>query len=159
MISRPQGLARDHWQRRIAALDPDVDYLEIYRIIGGHEFPWDMRQALGLALYRTYAVPSIGELLSRTGEFEHRTHKRYADTGLILDAIAEHGFAHKTGRAAIRRMNQMHGSYAISNDDMRYVLSTFVVIPIAGWSASAGGRSARPSAWRARTTTASSAGT
>jgi hypothetical protein len=27
-------------------------------------------------------------------------------------------------------MNQMHGAYAISNDDMRYVLSTFVVIPI-----------------------------
>ena len=26
-------------------------------------------------------------------------------------------------------MNQMHGAYAISNDDMRYVLSTFVVDP------------------------------
>jgi hypothetical protein len=26
-------------------------------------------------------------------------------------------------------MNQMHGSYPISNDDMRYVLSTFVVVP------------------------------
>jgi hypothetical protein len=26
-------------------------------------------------------------------------------------------------------MNQMHGSYDISNDDMRYVLSTFVVAP------------------------------
>ena len=27
-------------------------------------------------------------------------------------------------------MNQMHGAYAISNEDMRYVLSTFVVIPM-----------------------------
>jgi hypothetical protein len=131
---------RDHWQRRIEQLDPDVDFVEIYRIMGGHEFPWDMRQSLGLALYRTYAVPSIGELLAETGEFERRTHKRYADTGLILDAIVEHGFAHPTGRAAIRRMNQMHGAYAISNDDMRYVLSTFVVIPIRwmdrfGWRA------------------------
>jgi len=34
-----------------------------------------------------------------------------------------------SGRAAVRRMNQMHGSYDISNDDMRYVLSTFVVTP------------------------------
>ena len=42
----------------------------------------------------------------------------------------EHGFGHKTGRSAIRRMNQMHGAYGISNDDMRYVLSTFVVIPM-----------------------------
>ena len=39
--------------------------------MGAHEFPWDVTQALGLALYRTYAVPSIGELLSATGEFEH----------------------------------------------------------------------------------------
>jgi uncharacterized protein (DUF2236 family) len=98
--------------------------------MAGHEFPWDMTQSLGLALYRTYAVPSIGELLSETGEFERRTHKRYADTGLILDAVVEHGFASGTGRAAIRRMNQMHGSYSISNEDMRYVLSTFVVIPM-----------------------------
>lgn len=123
-------MKRDHWQRRIEQLDPDVDFVEIYRIMAGHEFPWDMTQSLGLALYRTYAVPSIGGLLSETGEFERRTHKRYADTGLILDAVVEHGFASGTGRAAIRRMNQMHGSYAISNDDMRYVLSTFVVIPM-----------------------------
>jgi hypothetical protein len=121
---------RDHWQRRIAELDPDREFAEIYRITAGYEFPWDMTQALGLALYRTYAVPSIGELLARTGEFTGRTHKRYADTGLILDAILEHGFADPAGRAAIRRMNQMHNAYGISNDDMRYVLSTFVVIPM-----------------------------
>src|SRR3954454_14435674 len=123
-------MKRDHWQRRIRQLDPEVDFAEIYRIMGAYEFPWDMTQSLGLALYRTYAVPSIGQLLSATGEFEHRTHKRYADTGLILDAVLAHGFAGAQGRAAIRRMNQMHGAYAISNDDMRYVLSTFVVIPM-----------------------------
>jgi hypothetical protein len=121
---------RDHWQRRIRHLDPEVDFVEIYRIMAAYEFPWDMTQSLGLALYRTYAVPSIGRLLAATGEFESRAHKRYADTGLILDAILEHGFANPTGRAAIRRMNQMHGAYAISNDDMRYVQSTFVVIPM-----------------------------
>jgi hypothetical protein len=121
---------RDHWQRYIERLDPESDCHEIYRVMFAHEFPWDMTQSLGLALYRTYAVPSIGELLAATGEFERRTHKRYADTGLILDAVLEHGFASPSGRAAIRRMNQMHGAYAISNDDMRYVQSTFVVIPM-----------------------------
>jgi uncharacterized protein (DUF2236 family) len=123
-------MRRDFWQRRIAALDPDVDFAEIYRITSTHEFPWDMTQALSLALYRTYAVPSIGELLARTREFQDRTHKRYADTGLILDSVVEHGFASRTGRTAIRRMNQMHGAYEISNDDMRYVQATFVVMPI-----------------------------
>src|SRR5690349_11139006 len=127
---RTPPVRRDHWQRRIAELDPDADFAEIYRIMAAHEFPWDVTQALGLALFRTYAVPSIGELLAATGEFENRVHKRYADTGLILEAVLEHGFASTTGRSAIRRMNQMHGSYAISNDDMRYVQSTFVVIPL-----------------------------
>jgi uncharacterized protein (DUF2236 family) len=88
-----------------------------------------MRQALSLALYRTYAVPSIAQVLANTGELQTHTHKRYADTGLILDAVLEHGMSSATGRAAIRRMNQMHGAYPISNDDMLYVLSTFVVTP------------------------------
>ena len=80
---------RNHWQRRIGRLDPDVDFAEIYRILVAHEFPWDMRQSLSLALYRTYAVPSIARLLAATGELQTRTHKRYADTGLILDAVLE----------------------------------------------------------------------
>ena len=27
-------------------------------------------------------------------------------------------------------MNQMHGAYAISNEDLRYVLAAFVVVPV-----------------------------
>ena len=121
---------RWYWSRHIADLDPECDYHEIYRILATHEFPWDMNQALSFALYRTYAVPSIGRLLFETGEFTERTQKRYDDTGLILDAVLEHGLSSPSGRAAVRRMNQMHGGYAISNDDLRYVLTTFVVVPL-----------------------------
>ena len=39
------------------------------------------------------------------------------------------GLRQHPGRRAMRRINQMHGMYDISNDDMRYVLSTFVVVP------------------------------
>ena len=124
------ALDRMHWLRKIATLDPETDYEEIYRIDTMLEFPWDMNQSLGLALYRTYAVPSIGGLLARTGEFTERTQKRYDDTGLILTAIGENGLDSPEGRAAIRRMNQMHGRYGIPNDDMRYVLSTLVTVPI-----------------------------
>ena len=49
---------------------------------------------------------------------------------LILDAVLEHGTDSAEGRTAIRRMNQMHRSYDISNDDLRYVLATFVVTPM-----------------------------
>jgi hypothetical protein len=121
---------RQHWSRRIRQLDPDRDYHEIYRILATHEFPWDMNQSLSFALYRTYAVPSIGRLLVETGEFTQRTQKRYDDTALILDTILEHGLGSPLGRSALRRMNHMHGAYDISNDDKLYVLSAFVVAPI-----------------------------
>jgi hypothetical protein len=121
---------RYHWAERTARLSPERDHHEIYRILVSHEFPWDMTQSLSFALYRTYAVPSIGRLLFDTGELTERAQQRYDDTALLLDAILEHGLAHDAGRAALRRMNQMHGRYDISNDDMRYVLATFVVMPI-----------------------------
>ncbi|MFF3171123.1 oxygenase MpaB family protein [Streptomyces sp. NPDC057900] len=113
----------------IQRLDPDRDFLEIYRITATYEFPWDITRALELALYRTYAVPSIGRLLAETAELTDRSQKRYDDTALLLDAVVEHGFDSVPGRTAIRRINQMHRSYDIGNDDMRYVLCTFVVTP------------------------------
>ncbi|MFD2093054.1 oxygenase MpaB family protein [Blastococcus deserti] len=117
-------------RRRIEELDPRTDFAAIYRLMSAHEFPWDMTQALSFALFRTYAVPSIGGLLARTGEFTERTQKRYDDTVLLLDAVLEHGTDSDAGRTAIRRMNQMHRAHPISNDDLRYVLATFVVLPI-----------------------------
>ncbi|WP_433555893.1 oxygenase MpaB family protein [Pseudonocardia xinjiangensis] len=123
-------MKRYDWLRRIEQLDPEADHLEIYRISVSHEFPWDYTQSLSFALFRTYAVPTIGALLASTGELTERVQKRYDDTCLILDAVLEHGFAAPEGRAGIRRMNQMHGAYDISNADMLYVLSTFITVPI-----------------------------
>jgi len=122
-------LPRTHWQRHVARLDPETDYEEIYRVMATLEFPWDMNQALSFALFRTYAVPSIGRLLDETGEFARDTQRRYDDTGLLLDEPSRAGLHSDRGRRAIRRINQMHGVYDISNDDMRYVLSTLVVTP------------------------------
>ncbi len=110
-------------------MDPYKDASEIYRLSSAYEFPWDFTRALELALYRTYAVPGIGRLLAETAELTERTQKRYDDTVLLLDAVVEHGFDSDQSRTAIRRINQMHRSYDISNDDMRYVLCTFVVMP------------------------------
>jgi hypothetical protein len=114
---------------RIAALDPERDHAEIYRLLQTIEFPWDMFQALTFALFRTYAVPSIGRLLKQSGEFARAPQRRFDDTVLILEAILEHGMDSAIGRAALRRMNQMHGRFPIRNDDLRYVLAAFVVTP------------------------------
>lgn len=130
---------RTSWSDRIERLDPERDSLEVHRLVCAHEFPWDTLQALSLALFRTYAVPSIGGLLDRTGELTGRTQQRYEDTGLLLDAVLEHGAGSRPGRQALRRINAMHAAYDISNDDLRYVLSTFVVMPIR-WNAAYGWR-------------------
>ncbi|KAA6212607.1 DUF2236 domain-containing protein [Streptomyces albofaciens JCM 4342] len=122
-------MRRYDWLREIQRLDPERDFLRIHRITTTYEFPWDVARALELALYRTYAVPAIGRLLAETAELTDRTQKRYDDTALLLDTVIEHGFDSEDGRTAIRRINQMHRSYDITNDDMRYVLCTFVVTP------------------------------
>ncbi|WP_201774737.1 oxygenase MpaB family protein [Demequina salsinemoris] len=122
-------MKRDHWRRVNESLDPERDFVEIYRNLVMHEFPWDMNQALSFALFRTYAVPGIGALLCRTGEFTERTQKRYDDTALLLEVPTRKGFEDAESRSAIRRINQMHRAYDIPDHEFRYVLSTFVVVP------------------------------
>jgi hypothetical protein len=115
---------------RLATLDPDRDQTEIAFTLGAYEFGWDFETALALAFFRTFASPSISGLLAQTGEFAARGRKRYDDTELLLAEILEHGYDSDRGRAAIRRVNQMHGAFTIADDDMLYVLSTFVFEPI-----------------------------
>src|SRR3954449_6046167 len=123
-------LQRIHWARRSEQLDPVRDSHEISLHVSAYDYPWDSLQALSFALFRTYAVPSIGGLLDQTSEFTERVQKRYDDTGLLLEQVQRHGLGSERGRSAVRRINQMHGMYDISDDDFRYVLSTFVVVPM-----------------------------
>jgi hypothetical protein len=122
-------MKRDHWKARNDSLDPETDFVEIYRNVVMHEFPWDMNQALSFALFRTYAVPGIGRLLDATGEFTGDVQKRYDDTALLLEPPTRLGFDHPESKAAIRRINAMHRAYDIPDHEFRYVLSTFVVVP------------------------------
>ena len=113
----------------IRRLDPVRDAERIVYLDTAYEFPFDIARSLELAFFRTFAVPSIAELLASTGEFTERSHKRYDDTDLLISTFVTYGHSSAIGRAAIRRMNQLHARFDISNDDFLYVLSTFVVEP------------------------------
>jgi hypothetical protein len=131
---------RGKYSSRICHLDPVRDCREIVFLLTCFEFPWDIERSLEFALFRTYAVPSISGLLDKTGEFSRRPRKRYDDTELLLAEILENGFDSQRGRAALSRVNQMHGRFPIENSDFLYVLSTFVFEPIRwidrfGWRA------------------------
>ncbi|MGH2921948.1 MAG: oxygenase MpaB family protein [Gaiellaceae bacterium] len=127
------------WLREIRRLDPVADHSRIVYLDTCYEFPWDTIRSLELALFRTFAVPSVARLLDSTGEFAARAQKRYDDTDLILSTIAEAGYDSQEGLHAIRRMNQIHGRFEISNEDFLYVLSSFVFEPIR-WNARFGWR-------------------
>ena len=116
--------------QEIRGLDPVLDHARIVYLDTCFEFPWDTTRALELALFRTFGVPSIGALLHRTGEFERRAQKRYDDTDIIVSEMMEHGYDSERGRAALARMNAIHGRFKIANEDFLYVLSTFVFEPI-----------------------------
>lgn len=124
------GRGRYGWLRRIEELDPVRHCQTIHRITAGYEFPWDYQRALEFALFRTYCVPTISELLEKTGEFANRPQKRYDDTALLMGEMVEHGYDSERGRESLRMVNRMHSQYSISNDDMLYVLTTFIYEPI-----------------------------
>jgi ER-bound oxygenase mpaB/B'/Rubber oxygenase, catalytic domain len=107
-------------------LDAEKDCQRIVYLLTYHEFPFDTLRAVEFALYRAFAVPSISSLLNRTGEFQNRPQKRYDDTQLILSEIFENGYESDRGKAAITRLNHIHGRFQISNDDFLYVLSAFI---------------------------------
>jgi ER-bound oxygenase mpaB/B'/Rubber oxygenase, catalytic domain len=127
------------WLREIRTLDPIGDHRRIVYLDVCFEFPWDTTRSLELALFRTFAVPSVAALLDSTGEFERAAQKRYDDTDLILSTIVEAGYDSEAGKRAIRQMNRIHGRFEIANDDLLYVLSSFVFEPIR-WNARFGWR-------------------
>ena len=121
----------------------DSDVLERCRDLVGLLFPWDMNRALELALLKTFCLPSISGLLHQTGEFEQRPRKRYDDTALIVAELFRLGPDTAGGRAIIQRLNRIHSTYAIRQEDYAYVLSGFVAEPIR-WIESYGWRALQP---------------
>lgn len=113
----------------IEQLDPIRDHERMVFLSARVDFPFDMTRSLELALFRTFCSPSVAGLLDRTGEFAARAQKRYDDTDIIVSELMEHGYDSERGKAALRRMNQIHGRFSIPNEDFLYVLSTFVFEP------------------------------
>jgi hypothetical protein len=111
-------------------LDPDRDYLLIFRMTFGAAFGWEVSRGLELAIFHSFAAPSISEVLDRTGEFVRRGQKRYDDTVALLREVGREGPSSPRGRDAIKHVNRIHAAYGISNEDLVYVLATFVVMPV-----------------------------
>ena len=117
-------------KRRIAALDPETDYHEIFKHMATQDLGWEHRFGLSFAFYRIFAVPRMAKLLAHTGHIEARPIKRMYDTGLLMYDLSYHGPEHPRGREVIRKLNTMHRRWEIANEDYLYVLASLVVVPV-----------------------------
>lgn len=109
---------------------------DIIEFISDTEFPALFEKGLQFALFRTYGIPTISELLVKTTQLsaEKNVPKRYADTGVLLADM--YGAEPDSDRCieGYARLNYLHGHYIkqgkISNDDMLYTLSLFLNQPV-----------------------------
>eukprot|EP00039_Didymoeca_costata_P020674 m.342081 g.342081 ORF g.342081 m.342081 type:complete len:414 (+) comp20885_c0_seq1:340-1581(+) len=87
-------------------------------------------------LFLTYSIPSISNVLTKTGGFQRDMKRRYADMEILLREVSENAVDGTTAfdaqpfrsRTALQRLNAIHGKYAhmIEHRDMMYVLSVFM---------------------------------
>jgi uncharacterized protein (DUF2236 family) len=116
----------------IRTLDPydDADRDRIVTLTARHDLPWDFAQGTAIAFLRDYGIPSISRLLDRTGQFEDHGIKRYDDTLVFQEEAVAEGVDSPRSKAAVDRLNRIHGHYPIPNDEFQYVLATTIVGPV-----------------------------
>lgn len=116
---------------KIRALDPERDYVKIVNTMVRFEFPWDLRMAMNLAFSRSFSTPTVAKVLVGTGELLEHTQKRLDDTGILMKEVLLHGFDGERGRAAMRRINQIHKPFRdVPEDEYRFVLGAGLVMSL-----------------------------
>eukprot|EP00253_Pinus_taeda_P005958 PITA_05958 len=124
------NLLRHRRLRIISSMDPIRDALPLAKLTIYVEFPLLSKKALEFALFKTFAIPSISNLLAATRQFSpEAVNKRYDDTDILLQEILFNHVDSSRGSLALRRLNFIHGRYNISNQDFLYTLSTFILEP------------------------------
>lgn len=101
-----------------------------------YEFPKVFSTSVFFALFKTYGILSISQLLLATGQLAttETASKRAADTGIILTEVILNRPESSRTIDGIARMNYLHGLYRrsgkISDNDMLYTLSLFALEPL-----------------------------
>ncbi|KAI1432556.1 hypothetical protein GGR50DRAFT_688863 [Xylaria sp. CBS 124048] len=108
---------------------------QIIETLTTYEFPAFSQVALEFALFKTYGVESISKLLLATRNLTDpvKSLKRYEDTAALIGEFMLHPPDSERSLRGIARMNFLHKRYleqgVISNEDLLYTLSVFVVEP------------------------------
>ncbi|GGS20359.1 hypothetical protein GCM10010269_69080 [Streptomyces humidus] len=113
--------------REIEKMNPEVEYIEIYRKTAMLEFPELIALGTLTGFFKTFAARRVAGLLAHTGHILKNPARRAATTGILYYEVLYHGFDHPRGKTAINLTNQSHSHYSIHQDDYLYTLGTFFV--------------------------------
>lgn len=129
-------------RRRLEALRRAADagnWEQVYRQHVLWEFPSEVRMGFQLAFLRPFCDPQMAAVLVRAGRITGNAKTRAYDTGIVIYEIIADGLDGERAQRMIRHMNRQHGhDAAITQEQLTYVLASFVVIPTryveqAGW--------------------------
>lgn len=123
---------RKYWWARdeIARLDPSVDFERITHLNAEVRFGWPPIAAAfyTVTFVRQSAVPSIARILYRGGGGPTITagRKRNDDTLVLFGELFAHGPTSERGKATADRIQEIHGPFPITQDDLRYTLCSII---------------------------------
>lgn len=107
---------------------------EIMKVSHYWDMPWSLTLALSLALFNTYAIPTISSVLVKTGELADPSlaSKRAEDTAIFIAEFLSQGLDSERGSVSLARMNWLHSRWGkqIKQGDLLYTLSLFIFEPI-----------------------------
>ena len=131
-IHHNYGIKYDHSKQAMSVKDA----YDITMDLATLEFPTTFTSGVRLGMFKSYAIPTISNLLMRTGHFDNveSASRRAANTGALLTEIFFHPPGSRRGINAIARTNFLHSGYRknglISNEDMLYTLALSILEPI-----------------------------
>ncbi|KAF8147796.1 hypothetical protein K438DRAFT_1779889 [Mycena galopus ATCC 62051] len=138
---------------RARTLTPE-EAQEVIQLSYMYDMPSLSEYSLSFALFKTYAIPTISQLLLDTKQLASRAlvARRYADTEILIGSwlacpLAGRSINAKPGAPAddprasiaLARVNWLHSKYKISNEDYLYTLGLFTFEPMT-WAARYGWR-------------------
>ncbi|KAJ5135199.1 uncharacterized protein N7515_004477 [Penicillium bovifimosum] len=114
----------------------DQEAYEIQKEVAQLEFPFMFVKALQFALFRTYGIPTISGLLTKTSQFSNpgTSLKRYTDTSVLVQEMVGNNPASARSLVGLARTRYLHSGYRSSGkileDDMLFTLALFALEPI-----------------------------
>ncbi|MCJ1326153.1 hypothetical protein MMC10_002817 [Thelotrema lepadinum] len=109
---------------------------EIYRSLFNAEFPLLFEKGIQLALFRTYAIPTISSLLDRTKllSSSRTVPQRYSETWALFNEFALRDWESAAWVQGVARTRAIHSSYRksgkIREEDMLYTLAVVATQPV-----------------------------